>query len=1016
MLSRSLTILCFFFCALLRAQEPQLVFSRLSVQNGLSHNKVNCILQDKRGFIWIGTEDGLNRFDGKYFTLFRNDPRDTATLSGNIITALLEDEEGVLWIATADAGLTRYDYRLPAARQFRQYRHIPKDTSSIPVNIINAMVQDHAGYLWLATGGQRVLRFDKRAGLFTSPVTGGTRYALSLTVDDRDTLWVGRQGGGILKVSTRDLGYRMDDRYNDLYAGLPHAAVSSLFKDKRGNIWFGSWDKVLYHVDAEQRREQAYAAPADEILAFAEDTAGRIWMGGKSSGLTIFDPRGNTYSHFGCDPAREGTIADNRINCIYQARDGLVWLGTNRGVSTCHPGRQPFTQQFLDTNGKELKIYDLRSVNGDLWAGTSDGLYIRKLRGGSFRHVPLIYKGQRLAVSKIFRDDDGTVYLGTSFSLFICDPGDFSLSLLPGTEKDPVIHNIIDSRITSIIKDEIGGHPALIVVPYGHYIAWYDLVTRRWTSRSDTSARMIQRFNLQDHLIRKLYKTAAGRIWMATAKTGLGEWQKRPHPYLRYHQNDPSAHGALSNNNVYDIAEDVQGHLWVSTYGGGLNRFDPSSGTFSHIAASANLLEGLRLDAQQHIWMVSNGHLHKYDPARQRYSVFRLPDIERSGGVSGNIFGDAEGRMYVAGNNYLVAFRPEDIREDTGYPGVCFTDFRIFNTSFSEYLLQEEIRLPFNRNYFTFVFSAPEFIQRNTSYAYMLEGFENSWTEAGDRNFASYSNLPGGHYTLKVKASNRKGDWGGTYSAIRIHIIPPFWRSWWFFLLCAVAVAAAAYMVYRYRINVLLEKQAIRNKIAQDLHDNVGSTLSSIGVYSEVAQIYLQQQKTADLRSTLEKIRDTCGEMITELSDTVWTINPRNDHMHTILQRMDSFARPLLTAQGVNFHMHCSAGVQHLNLEMTKRKNFYLIFKEAVNNAHKYAQCHNLWVEVAEIKGALRMLRLEVKDDGKGFDPRQMGKTSTLSGNGLQNIQRRAAEMQGSCTVTSVPGAGTSLTLTFPIP
>ncbi|MRG48358.1 histidine kinase [Chitinophaga sp. SYP-B3965] len=1007
MFSRLLhTALFLIYSAWLSAQNPQLIFSRLNIQDGLSHNKVNCILQDKRGFIWMGTEDGLNRFDGKYFTLFRNTPGNTTTISGNIITSLLEDEEGVLWIGSADAGLTRYDHRLPAAQQFRQYRHVPKDSSSIPINIINAITQDHAGYLWLATGGNRVLRFSKQTGTFDEPVKEGTRYALSLVMDNSDTLWVGRQGGGMLKVNTHDLKYNMDRRYSDLYADLPHASVSSLYKDKQGNIWFGSWDKILYRFDMQLKQEQAFTTPADEILSFAEDTTGTIWMGGKSKGLFIYDKEKNSFTNLRYDPALEGTIIDDRINCIYVGRDGMVWLGTNRGVSIYNPSQQPFSQQFLDKNGKDLKIYDLQSVNGDQWVGTSDGLYIRIKGATTFRHVPLQYKGHPLAVSKIFRDDDGTLYLGTNFTLFICDPENFTLSLLPNTEKDPVIYNIIDSRIVSIIKDTIANHPVLITVPYGHFIAYYDFVTQRWTSREDTTMNIIKRFNLSDHLIRKLYKTPLGNIWMATAKAGLGEWKKDSWPYVEYHS-------ALSNNNVYDMAEDPSGKLWVSTYGGGLNHFDPQTDTFTHIAASSNLLEGLQLDGWQNVWMVSNGHLHKYDPYIETYSTYQLPDLEKSGGVSGSIFKDTDGQMYVAGNNYVVAFRPEKIREERKYPKVFFTDFLIFNASYSERLKEKEIRLPHNKNYFTFTFSAPEFMQRNTIYAYMLEGFDKDWIEAGDRNYASYSNLDGGYYTLKVKASSSKGNWGNEYAAIRIRIIPPFWKAWWFFLLCAATIAATTYAIYRYRINELLDRQAIRNKIAQDLHDNVGSTLSSIGVYSEVAQIYLQQQKNTDLKSTLEKIRDACGEMISELSDTVWTINPRNDHMSTILQRMDSFARPLLKAQDVDFHMNFDIDITRLNLEMTKRKNFYLIFKEAVSNAYKYAQCKNLWVDVKE---GQHFLQLIVRDDGQGFDPGRVKSANTLSGNGLRNMQRRAKEMKGECVISSIPGEGTTLTLRFPIP
>jgi len=218
--------------------------------------------------------------------------------------------------------------------------------------------------------------------------------------------------------------------------------------------------------------------------------------------------------------------------------------------------------------------------------------------------------------------------------------------------------------------------------------------------------------------------------------------------------------------------------------------------------------------------------------------------------------------------------------------------------------------------------------------------------------------------------------------------------------------------MYRYRINELLNRQAIRNKIAQDRHDNVGSTLSSISVYSQVAKIYQQQQKMEPLQDTLEKISATSSEMISEMNDIVWAINPRNDNMETILQRMESFARPLLASQNVKFHFSYDLSVQHQHLKMAKRKNFYLIFKEAVNNALKYSQCKNLWVEIGLHH---HQLALSVKDDGKGFDIKKVRSMNTLSGNGVRNMEMRAKEMKGSCKMESGE-TGTTITLAFPIP
>lgn len=586
---------------------------------------------------------------------------------------------------------------------------------------------------------------------------------------------------------------------------------------------------------------------------------------------------------------------------------------------------------------------------------------------------------------------------------------------MPNTEKDGVMNKLIASRVVSVVKDTVNGHPVLLASPYGHYLAYYDLTKQRWVSRLD-SPNIVKTFNLKDYLIRKLYKTSSDELWLAMNREGLGYWNRRTSSGLSYYQHDPLNNASITANNVYDLTEDGNGDLWVSTYGGGLNFFSAKTKTFTPVSATNNLLEGIALDAYGNVWMVSNGNLQKWDPRRQRYSSYELPDLEKTGGVQGKIFKARDGRMYVAGADYFISFHPDSVQESRTPPKAYLTDFRIFNNSFSHLLYGDEIKLNYKDNYFSIEFAAPQYGQ-DVFYAYMLQGFDRDWIDAGGRTYASYPNLEGGPYVFKVRAANSPGAWSKDVASVKIEIIPPFWKRGWFYALCVFAVAAIVYSLYRYRINELLKRQAIRNKIAQDLHDNVGSTLSSISVYSQVAKIYHQQQKQDDLQSTLEKISGASSEMISELNDTVWAINPRNDNMAVILQRMESLAKPLLASQGIRFHFSHDEAVQHLNLQMGPRKNFYLVFKEAVNNVLKYSGAKNLWIAVAQ-KG--RFIRLQIKDDGKGFDLATTSegyKSSDVfgGGNGLKNMQLRAREMKGKLTIETAPGAGCTVGLTFPI-
>ncbi len=1005
------------------SQRPSLYFEKLTVRNGLSHNKVNCIVQDSRGFIWLGTDDGLNRFDGRQFTHFKSVPGDTTTVSGNIINDLLEDREGRLWIATADGGISRYDHRLPPQQQFKRYSQLSGNGAPGPLNAVNTLLEDASGYLWLGTSGRSVLRFEKNNGKIKD-ITGTAKTILDLCLDKDGIIWVGRQGGGIQKINPSTLSSTEDERYRNLYAQLPHVTVTALFRDRSGGMWFGSWDKVLYRYNPVTGKEEVFkkqngnSFQDDEVRCFVEDNRGWLWMGGKEKGLQLYDKQAGRFYHYTYSAANDGSLSDNRINTIFMDKQGLVWIGTDQGVCVNNPQKQHFWQQFLPGTGKEpLTIYDFfENKDGDVWIGTSQGIFIQK-KDGSIAQRKLSYKGLPLHITSFYVHDDGTFYLGTNYSLFRYNTVNHTLSLLPNTEKDGVMNRIISSRVVSVVSTTVDKRPVMMVSPYGHYLAYYDLERKRWISRLDSS-NIIQRFHLTDNLIRKFQKTGDGTILLATAKSGLGIWSPGTQQ-VKYHLYDPANPYSINNNNVSDICEGKGDNLWVSTYGGGLHSFDTRTKKFTHIPESNNLVEAIKVDHHGDVWMISNGHLQKYNPLRKTFTAYQLPDVEKTGGVRGKIFTDSRGKMYVAGTNYFISFHPDSIKVTTTEPRVVFTNFQIFNQSFSHLLLQDRITLKHKENYFTFEFAAPLFAPANTvHYSYMLEGFDKDWVDAAERNYVSYTNLEGGDYTFKVRATTTPGSWSRHMAIIRLTVVPPYWQRAWFYVLCAVFLGGAGYLMYRYRINQILKQQAIRNRIAQDLHDNVGSTLSSISVYSQVAKIYQQKERENDLRSTLEKISSTSTEMISELNDTVWVINPRNDNMDVILQRMESFAKPLSAAQGIAFHFQYDASLPFQHLEMEKRKSFYAIYKEAVNNAIKYAECKNLRVAIQKKSHKVFMT---ITDDGKGFDLSKTSegyKSSDVfgDGNGLKNMQQRAAAMGGHLRMKSEPGKGTTVELQFPIP
>ncbi len=1013
--------LLLFFCLgllVVHAQQPSLYFRKLTVENGLSNNKVNCIIQDSRGFTWFGTDDGLNRYDGNRVQIFNTI---TSGISGNIITDILEGKNGILWITTSDGGLSTYDYRLHPRDQFKQYKHLPGDSNSIPTNVLNSLLEDKNGNIWIATNGYSAIYFDKKAEKFSCPFTFVPNI-LDLQFDEAGIIWAGRLAGSIMKIDPVSLKFEVDSNYENIYARLPHVVVTSIFRDSRNNMWFGSWDKAVYRYNSSVKKEEMFNGAdsphsfgKDEPLAFNEDRNGMIWIGGKYFGLYLYDPVLNKFYNYRHDPSKEGTLANNKVNCIYIDKKGNSWIGTERGISIYEPSSQQFHQVFLPivegSKEKPLTIYAFyKEGKNDLWLGTNYGIFIRNAVTGHFTHRYLSYKNYPLTVTQFFKDVDGSFYIGTDYTLFKYDPAKNHVTTLRNTDKDVVMSKLIESRVVSIQRDTLDGHPSLFVSPYGHFIAIYDLVEQRWISRNDSVKKLIDRFHMTDFLVRKLHKASDGSLWMAYAKGGMSLLNTGDVEEFAAFKNNPNDKQSISNNSVFDIAEDSKSDFWVSTYGGGLNHFDRKQGKFAMVNSLQNLVEGLALDRTGNLWMISNGHLNKYYPDKNVFYRFNLPDIEKTGGVRGYIYKDRDGRFYVAGSNYYISFDPDSIQESSRDLKVIFTDFKIFNQSISNQLFQSTVKLRYNQNFFSFEFTAPDYSSAApVQYAYMLKGFDKDWIQNGEKNYANYTNLPGGEYVFKVRAAESATNWGNEIASIHVVITPPFWKRWWFFILCAAVIGGAVYAVYRYRLSELLRRQEMRNKIAQDLHDNVGSTLSSISVYSQVARIQSENQDKEKLDKVLEKIGDTSNEMISEMSDIVWAINPRHDDVKQILQRMQSFANPLLAARDIHFRFEFDPRIEHYVLSMEKRKNFYMTFKEAINNAVKYSDAN-------EVKVRIQMpdhhhVRMTIEDDGKGFDTSVHRK-----GNGIWNIGYRAKEMNGKFDLNSSPGTGTRLMLEFPVP
>jgi signal transduction histidine kinase/ligand-binding sensor domain-containing protein len=997
------------------AQAPALYFRHLQTANGLSHNKVNCILRDREGFVWVGTDDGLNRYDGLQCKVFRNSDMTASVIAGNIIRDLYEDADGLIWIATADGGLNCYNRKAAARQTFTNYT---ESSGSIPVNSINKILADDRGHLWLGTSGHDLLmmKLDDKSFRQVGPVLHGS--ILSLYKDKKGMIWAGREGRSYMVINPSTLEVFTDDRYHDLYARLPHQAVTGMTMDTAGNMYLGSWDAALYRLNASGGSETFNASNSayvsDEITTLVTDRRGRIWIGNKIKGIQLFDPQKKEFFSYRHNTSISRSLISDQVNAIYIDKEGFIWIGTNNGLSFSRIEGNLLQPSLLPhTQNESITVYDILRDGRKLYIGTSKGLFIEQ--DGRLQHVPLQYKGTPLQVTRIVKQD-AVLYIGTDYTLFMMHPGNFSLQVLPGTDTDAVMKKLIDSRIVDIDVNTIGGKKFLITLPYGHYMSYYDFDEKKWYSRTDTVTSLIKKYGLTDFLMRQLIRTG-NTYWVATEKQGIGAWTSGTGRKASYINSRTPAANKIGVNSIAAIDADTAGNIWVASYGKGLLRYDTTAKTLDPIPLTNNLTEGVVVDRKQKVWFVSNGSLFRYDPVTRTTDNFEVPDVESTGGLKGRIVSDSSGHLYAMGTNFYLKFHPSQLQKRPSGLKVSFTALKVFDSSYADRLYRDKIELGYRQNQLTISFAAPYFAEgAMPAYEFRMEGTDDPWMKATAANQAYYNNLVPGEYTFHLRVHDGQG-WSDIEKKLNIVIHPPFWRRWWFYLLCAVALALILWLAYHYRVQEILRRQEIRNRIAQDLHDNIGSTLSSIGVYSQVAKMSAPGDASPQLHKVLDRISETSGEMVNEMNDIVWAINPANDSMDKMIARMDSFARPLAAAAGIGyvFNGHVRSVVQ---LSMQKRKNLYLVFKEAFTNALKYAGAKEITVTLEHNNGGLL---LTVQDNGSGFT--LAGNSRIIKaekirgeGNGLQNMQVRAAEMGGTLDINPVMGKGTMVTLWFPIP
>ncbi len=1011
-------------------------FRRFTIEDGLSQSTVETIVQDREGYMWFGTEDGLNRFDGYEFKIFRNDPDDPHSISNNNIWCLFVDWDGFMWAGTYSTGLNRYDHETGT---FTRYLHDPEDQNSISSNYIRSITQDDSGNMWIGTRTGGVNLLEPGSGKFKrytydkdSENSIPSNSVRSIVPDSGGILWIATNRGFCRFDTLNDVftHYRAGDRTS---SSLVQDNVRHILKERSGILWI-STSGGLSRFDPESGQFVNYVHDDDDPGSLSlnnlrdvyEDRRGQLYVGTTTGGLCLYDREKQSFTVFRNDPTDPRSLGRNSIRAICEDRSGLLWLGhSGGGLSVYDPVAARF-QHYLHDPADPNSLSDTilwaisQGPSGDIWFGTNTGDLDRYYRStGEYRHYSHIPEkrpdGRKGYIRNLFWDDADMLWLCSSLNgLYRLNPEDDSYILFQNDPDDP--NSIGQNQIRSILQDKDG--EMWFSTRYGgfdHYDPATGAFTHFRSSPGDPGS-------ISSDQTTRLQQDSKGIFWLGTAdglnRISFSRNTNDPSAApvsiadISRFYHDPSDPQSLSHSYILAVYEARSGDMWFGTMQGlsRLRKEDRDRPVFAKYFMKDGLpndvIYSILEDSGGNLWLSTNYGISRFDPEAETFKNFDVRD-----GLHGNEFNTGtfcsteEGTFIFGGVDGASEFHPDSLRDSSFNPPVILTGFNIFDKpaeldrSISN---TEEITLSYKDNYFSFEFASLDYSKPDRNrFEYILEGLDREWTNAGTRHFAGYTRVDPGKYVFKVRGTNGDGVWSEHLASVRIIITPPFWKTWWFITLVILATASGIAALITYRVKQLLAIERLRSKIAADLHDDIGAGLTEISIMGEIISSKLPPDSKTIVTSEIERIGTTSRHLINSMSDIVWLVNPHRDSLYDLISRLGDSYKETLFACDINFRTQNLESLKNVRLSMEYRQNLFLIFKEAVNNSLKYSGAAEISLNV-ELSG--RKLVMQIVDDGNGFDTGQ-----ARDGNGLRNMQERAGKIGGVLRIESASEKGTTI-------
>lgn len=1016
-------------------ERPDITFRYLTVEDGLSQGSINCIYQDSIGFLWFGTKQGLNKYDGFNIKIFDHNPADLSSLSNNNVNCITEDKNGDLWIGTS-AGLNRLNN---ITQTFTRYIANPLDPNSLANDSILCLLVDTGGILWIGTK-QGLDRFDPKNEIFlhfthdpNEPDSLSIGQVNVLTEDKAGNIWVGTDHGldRFNKGSERFTHYTYDINK------IPLTKLMDSYQDKQGRLFLLFLNTPIDEFNFET--ETISPVPMD--ISFQEklttqlctqmsmDYMGRFWIVTPWEGVFILDLIRNDLIHIGMNKERESGLSYGYILSLYAERGGSIIIGTDgTGANIWHPFLQKFRLYRHDPDNPDtLGLDSVRSFyedhEGNLWIGGYGGLNKYDRKTGQFTDFYGGIKDSKsiiepvLVIKEDVDDPLGTLWMGTESNNLI------KFDLLTETiERFPVQVETSDEGSTNLLRalhcDESG--ILWIGARQGLYI--FDKTTekfKRYQPELNTSE------SIDISSVNVIYENKFKELWIGTQDKGLFRVDQNSNTFKNYifDQNDIESSGL---NSILSLYEDQTGVLWIGTSGGGLIRFENLSGEFQvyndSFGLPNNVIYGILEDEQGNLWLSTNTGISKFNPKQETFSNYGVEDNLQSLEFNYNAyFKSRSGEMFFGGVNGFNAFYPDEVEQNPFVPPVVITNFQIFNRPVGvgesvngKIILKEHIsrtdtiRLSYKEKMISFEYAALQYAAPEKSeYAHILEGFESEWNYVGNRRYASYSNLDPGKYTFRVKATNNDGLWNETGASLKIIIVPPFWATWWFKVLAILISVAIILLVYEIRtlsvkkrsrhlekINLELSRQITQRKkveeklkkslkekgvLLQEIHHRVKNNMQII---SSLLRLQSEQNQDGKIEDENRISQDRIRSMAL-IHDMLYQSNDFAEiDFSQYIEKLITYLKKIYLTD--NDNVKILTDLEKVFLDLNTSVPCGLILNELVTNSLKHAfpsgQKGEINIILKKNKG--NKIQISVSDNGVGFpddydfeNPRSLGLT-----------------------------------------